>query len=109
MKKTTAITLILFGLALALPAIGAEDGAALFKTKCAACHGKTGAADTPIAKAKNIKDLASPDIQKMTDADLTNMIANGGPNKTKGHDFKAKGLTDDQIKALVTFIRTLKK
>jgi mono/diheme cytochrome c family protein len=109
MKKTTVITLILFALAIALPVMATEDGAALFKTKCAACHGKTGAGDTPIAKAKNIKDLGSADIQKMTDAELTDMIANGGPNKVKGHDYKAKGLTDDQIKALVTFIRTLKK
>jgi mono/diheme cytochrome c family protein len=107
MKRVAIITIALF--VIALPVIAAEDGAVLFKTKCAACHGKTGGADTPIAKAKNIKDLASADIQKMTDAELTDMIANGGPNKTKGHDFKAKGLTDDQIKALMVFIRTLKK
>ena len=109
MKKTTAITLILFVFALALPAMAADDGAALFKTKCGACHGKSGAGDTPIAKAKNIKDLASADIQKLTDAELTEMIANGGPKKVAGHNFKNKGLTDDQIKSLVAFIRTLKK
>ena len=109
MKKAVVITIALFVLSVALPVAAAEDGAALFKTKCAACHGKTGAADTPVAKAKNIKDLGSADIQKMTDAELTDMIANGGKNKTKGHEFKAKGLTDDQITALVSFIRTLKK
>lgn len=108
MKKATVITLILFVFVLALPAM-AQDGAALFQTKCAACHGKTGAADTPIAKAKGIKDLGSADVQKLTDADLTEMIANGGKNKTAGHTFKAKGLTDDQIKSLVDYIRTLKK
>jgi mono/diheme cytochrome c family protein len=107
MKRVAIITIALF--VIALPVIAAEDGAVLFKTKCAACHGKTGGADTPIAKAKNIKDLGSADIQKMTDAELTDMIANGGPNKVKGHDYKAKGLTDDQVKALVVFIRTLKK
>jgi mono/diheme cytochrome c family protein len=109
MKKTAVIIIALFAIAISLPAIAAEDGAALFKTKCAACHGKTGAADTPIAKAKNIKDLGCSEIQKWTDAELTDMIANGGPDKVKGHDFKVKGLTDDQVKALVTFIRTLKK
>src|SRR5579864_5964735 len=108
MKKATVITLILFVFVLALPAM-AQDGAALFQTKCAMCHGKTGAADTPIAKAKGIKDLGSADIQKLTDAELIDMIAIGGPNKVKGHDFKAKGLTDDQIKGLVGFVRTLKK
>lgn len=109
MKRVAITTIALFLIAIALPAIAAEDGAVLFKTKCAACHGKTGGADTPIAKAKNIKDLACADVQKMTDAELIDMIANGGPDKAKGHDFKAKGLTDDQVKALVVFIRTLKK
>src|SRR5579872_5178255 len=102
MKKATVITLILFVFVLALPAM-AQDGAALFQTKCVACHGKTGAADTPIAKAKGIKALGSADVQKLTDADLTELIANGGKNKTAGHAFKAKGLTDDQVKALVDF------
>ena len=109
MVRVAIITATLFMMAIALPARAAEDGAALFKSKCAMCHGKTGGADTPIAKAKNIKDLGSAEIQKLTDAELTEMISNGGPNKVKGHDFKAKGLTDDQIKALVTFVRTLKK
>ena len=109
MEKAVVITIALFVLSFALPVFAAEDGAALFGQKCAACHGKTGAADTPIAKSKNIKDLGSADVQKKTDAELTAMIADGGPNKTAGHGFKAKGLTDDQVKALVTFIRTLKK
>ncbi|HKB79178.1 MAG TPA: cytochrome c [Thermoanaerobaculia bacterium] len=109
MKKATVITIMLFTLGLALPVMAAEDGAALFKSKCGVCHGKTGAADTPIAKAKGIKDLGSADIQKMTDEELTTMIAAGGAKQVKGHDFKNKGLNDEQIKALVTFIRTLKK
>ena len=107
MKKITAMTL-LFVFALVVPAM-AQDGAALFATKCAACHGKTGAGDTSIAKAKGIKDLGSADVQKLTDDQLTSMIASGGEKKTAGHAFKTKGLSDDDIKALVTFIRSLKK
>ena len=97
------ITATIFAL-IALPVMAADDAAALFQTKCSACHGKTGAADTPMGKSKNIKDLASNDIQKLTDDQLTDFIANG-----KAHGFKAKGLADDQIKSLVGFIRTLKK
>jgi mono/diheme cytochrome c family protein len=104
MKKATVITIILVSLSLALPVMAADDAAVLFQSKCSACHGKTGAADTPMGKSKSIKDLASNDIQKQTDDQLTDFIANG-----KGHGFKAKGLTDDQVKALVGFIRTLKK
>jgi len=104
MKKATVITIILFTLSLALPVMAADDAAALFQSKCAACHGKTGAADTPMGKSKNIKDLGSQDIQKLTDDEMFTFIATG-----KAHGFKAKGLTDEQIKSLVTFIRTLKK
>jgi len=97
MKRSTVFILAAFILALALP-MAADDGAVTFGTKCAVCHGKAGAADTPMGKAKKIKDLASPEVQKMTDAQLTEKIS--------GH---TKGLTADQIKAAVSFIRTLKK
>ena len=50
-----------------------------------------------------------PAVRRAVLAKLPVMIANGGANKVKGHDYKAKGLTDEQIKALVAFIRTLKK
>jgi len=92
----------------AVPVMAADDGAALFQTKCAACHGKAGLGDTGIAKAKKIPSLASDEVQAKTDAQLTTIIATG-PEGVKGHDYKAKGLTDDQVKALVTFVRSLKK
>jgi len=107
MKRLAVIITVLC--VVALPVMAADEGAALFQTKCSACHGKTGVGDTAIGKAKKIPNLASAGIQKQTDEELTDMIANGGPNKVKGHDFKTKGLTDDQIKSLVSFIRTLKK
>lgn len=102
MKRLTVLATILA--LIALPVMAADDAAALFQTKCSACHGKTGAGDTAMGKAKNIKDLGSADIQKLSDDEITDFIANG-----KGHGFKAKGLTDDQVKSLVSFIRTLKK
>ncbi len=43
------------------------------------------------------------------DAELTAMIADGGPAKKPAHAFRTKGLEDDQIKALVTYIRSLKQ
>ncbi|HUJ14298.1 MAG TPA: cytochrome c [Thermoanaerobaculia bacterium] len=106
MKK---LTIVLIALSLvSLPMFAADDAAALFQTKCAACHGKTGAADTPMAKMKKIPNFASDEVQGKTDAQLTTIISDG-PEGVKGHDYKAKGLTDDQIKGLVGFIRTLKK
>lgn len=98
MKKTTAFVLMLSLVCLvSVPLFAAEDGAALFKAKCAACHGPDG---KKLAKA----DLGSAAIQGKTDADLEKFVA-----ENPKHNFKAKGVTDEQLKAVVVFLRTLKK
>ncbi len=54
---------------------GAQDaGAALYKTKCAACHGADGKGETAIGKADKIRDLGSAEVQQQSDADLTAII-----------------------------------
>jgi mono/diheme cytochrome c family protein len=83
----------------------AEDGSALFKSKCAMCHGPNGEGK-PALKAPS---LVSDDAKKKSDADLTDMIANGGKEKKATHAFSKKGVSDDQIKALVAYIRELQK
>jgi mono/diheme cytochrome c family protein len=83
----------------------AEDGAALFKTKCAVCHGAN-AEGKPALKAPS---LVSEDAKKKSDAELTDMIANGGKEKKATHIFSKKGVSQDQIKALVSYIRELQK
>lgn len=93
--------LVLFVQATAL----ADDGAALFKTKCAICHGAN-AEGKPAMKAPALK---SPDVKKMSDADLTSAIAEGGKAKKATHAFGAKGVTPDQVKALVGYIKDLNK
>jgi cytochrome c6 len=85
--------------------VRAQDGAALFKTKCAACHGADGAGDTSMGKTLKLRDLRSTDVQKQTDAQLTDIITNG---KNKMPAYKGK-LTDDQIKQLVAAIRDIAK
>jgi mono/diheme cytochrome c family protein len=83
----------------------AEDGAALFKAKCAMCHGPNGEGK-PALKAPS---LTSDEAKKKSDADLTDMIANGGKEKKPTHAFSKKGVSDDQVKALVAYIRELQK
>jgi cytochrome c6 len=102
----TKLLLLLPAVALfcALPA-RADDAAALYKSKCAACHAADGSGDTPAGKAMTVVDLRSPDVQKMSDADLIGATTNG---KGKMPAYKGK-ITDDQIKQLVAYIRTLAK
>jgi cytochrome c6 len=81
------------------------DGTGDFKAKCAACHGADGTGSTATGKALKVRDLASPDVQSQSDAQLTDIVTNG---KNKMPAYKGK-LTDDQIKGLVAYIRGLAK
>ena len=97
-------TLATFALALALPALAASDGAAIFKSKCSMCHGADGAGQTSLGKTLKIRDLRSPEVQKLTDVELTKIIA-GGKGKMPGF---GKQLSNEDLEALIAHIRTLK-
>jgi cytochrome c6 len=101
MRKTLFVALIIMAFAGAAFA----DGAAVFTGKCAMCHGKGGAGDTGMGKSMKLRDLGAADVQKQADADLTKIISDG---KGKMPAYKGK-LSDDEIKGVVTFIRSLKK
>lgn len=90
--------------AFALTAV-ADDTAALYKTKCAMCHGATGAGDTPMGKKLALKPLASPEVQNHSDAKLLEVIAKGSG---KMPPFGEK-LSDAQMKQLVAVVRGFAK
>jgi cytochrome c6 len=107
LKLSAAIAAIALGLFLVVPQLSwaAEDGAGLYKAKCAMCHG----ADATGKPAAKIPSLVSPEAKKMSDADLTDAIANGGKSKKPMHTFSKKGVSPEQIQALVGHIRELQK
>jgi mono/diheme cytochrome c family protein len=57
-----------------------------------------------MGKSLKLRDLSSPDVQKQSDADLTNIVTNG-KDKMPKYDGK---LTKDQINSVVKYLRTLK-
>ncbi len=110
MKMTKLILLIVMialTLFLILPNLSwaADDGASLYKAKCAMCHGAD-LAGKPAAKAPS---LIGDDAKKASDADLTDMIANGGKDKKPMHAFANKGVTPDQIKMVIAYVREAQK
>jgi mono/diheme cytochrome c family protein len=81
----------------------APAGKAIFSTKCAICHGQDGSGNTPTGKNLKIKDLRSAEVQHMSDADLTNLIAKG-KGKMPAYE---KSLGADKITQVVAYIREL--
>jgi mono/diheme cytochrome c family protein len=86
-------------------ALIAQDAASLYKAKCSACHGADGKASTPMGKKMGLRDLASAEVQKVSDDELATIIADG---KNKMPSYK-KSLKPEQIKELVAFVRSLDK
>ena len=103
--KLRAVILLAALLVMLMGASFAQDSAALWKSKCAMCHGADGVGNTPVGKSMGIKDLASPDIQAKSDAVLAGLISNG-INKMPA--FKSQ-LNQAQIDGLAKFIHTLKQ
>jgi mono/diheme cytochrome c family protein len=83
----------------------ADDAAALYKSKCAVCHGADGKGDTPAGKKMGVRDFGSAEVQAMKDAELTAVIADG-KNKMPGYK---KSLSGDQIKDLVAYVHSFAK
>lgn len=79
----------------------ATGGQAIFKAKCASCHGADASGNTPVGKNLKIRDLRSAEVQSQSDAQLFNTISKG---KGKMPAY-AKSLSEDQIHQLVAFIR----
>ena len=76
-----------------------SDGAATYKAKCQMCHGATGTPSAGMAKAMGIK--ASPIRRsKLTEAQMITAVKDG-----KGKMKPIAGLTDPQIKDVVTYFR----
>lgn len=84
----------------------AQDGPALYKSKCAVCHDADGSGSGAMGKQLGAPDLRSDVVQKKTDAQLNDEVTNGVGQKMPAYKGK---LTDDQIKGLVGAIRGLAK
>ena len=86
-------------------AVAQSAGADVFKAKCALCHGADGLAETPAGKVLKAASFKDPMVIKTPDAELVAIVKSG---KNKMPSFQDK-LTDDQIKAVIAYIRTLQK
>jgi mono/diheme cytochrome c family protein len=102
--KTTKVTILVLAIAVALFALvpslswAAEDGAAIYKAKCAACHAPDGAGKIgPALKGT-----------KLTDAQISDLLTKGADGKKAPHAKAIAGVSADQAKAVGEFVKSLK-
>ena len=99
------------GLAVYAPSANAEPDkkiVRLFKAKCASCHGADGKGATEQGQKMGVRDMTSPAYQKdVTDAKIAKALKEG-VKSAKGDMEAYADLTDEQVKGLTEYIRTLK-
>jgi mono/diheme cytochrome c family protein len=104
--KTTKLVMLVVTIAIALFMLipnlswAVDDGATVYKAKCAACHGAD-AAGKPAAK---IPSLVSDEAKKASDDDLAKSVA----DKAR-HPGTVKSLPPDQVKMVIEYVRSLQK
>ena len=108
MKKMLLLVTML-GLATALSA-KAADAKENWENLCAKCHGVDGKGDTKMGQKLGCKDLSDAKVQAdLKDADATKAIKEGLKKDEKTLMKPFDTLSDADIKALVAYVRGLKK
>jgi mono/diheme cytochrome c family protein len=85
-------------------AIGQNNGATLFQSRCVMCHGADGKG-TPTGAALKVVNLHSPTVKKLSNAEMATVIRKG---KNMMPAF-GNSLTSPQIESLISHIRELQK
>ena len=98
------LTFFVVSIVQAAPSPDGAASTATFRAKCAMCHAPDGSG-SEVGKSMNVPDLRSPAVQKLPDAQLTQMISDG---KGGMPPFKSS-LSEEQIHGLVVYIRSLRQ
>ena len=98
MKRSIIVMTVIALLSLSCIAFAAEDGAAIYKSKCAACHGADGAGKVGPA----VKGSA------LTEAQMADLLTKGAAGKKAPHGKAVAGLTPEQATAVATYVKSLK-
>ena len=109
MKRLTLITLgLLVAGTLSLRAAGAKE---TYAKDCAKCHGEDGKGKTKMGGRLGVKDFTEAAVQdKMKDSEMAKAIKEGVTRDDK-KVMKSYGdtLSNDEIQALVKYVRGFKK
>jgi mono/diheme cytochrome c family protein len=87
----------------ASPQASAQD---VYLDKCSVCHAKDGSGNTAKGRKLKVKDVRSPDVQKMSEAEMIDIVAKGKGQDMDGYE---KDLGKDMVKNVVDYYRSLAK
>ena len=101
MNRNFVVSLAAMLLVASLASWAADDGAALYKKKCAGCHGASGEGK-PAMKAPALKGTSLEANQ------IVEHITKGESGSKAPHNKGIAGLNDEQAKAIAEWVKTLK-
>ena len=100
----------ILALAVAAPAALAANASDIWSEQCAKCHGADGAGKTKIGQKLKLKDYTDAKVQAgITDEQMISAIKQGVTENGKERMKAFTDLSDDEVKALVAHVRSLKK
>ena len=87
-------------------AADAKAGQSVYDKSCKSCHGADGTPNPAIVKMfkVDVKDLKSPEVQSMSDADLKKVITDG-----QGKMKPIASVTGASLDDVVAYVHSLKK
>ncbi len=109
MKNTTLLAVALS--IAAMTSMRAADVKENWEKHCQKCHGADGKGQTKMGRQSGVKDYTDPKVQaELKDENAVKIIKEGivEKDKKKMDPYKDK-LTDEEIKALIAYIRAFKK
>jgi len=109
MKKILTVSIaLLAGMALTARA---ADAKALYEKDCAKCHGADGKGKTRMGERLGAKDYTDPKVQEEMKTDAAIKAIKEGLKNKEGKTLMkpAEGLSDEEIKGLVEYMRKFKK
>jgi mono/diheme cytochrome c family protein len=109
MKKIIPIAIAAF--ALSATSLLAADARSVYEEQCAKCHGSDGKGQTKMGQKLSAKDYTDAKVQADLKDDAAIKAIKEGLKNADGKVLMkpTEGVTDDDIKGLVAYMRTFKK
>jgi cytochrome c6 len=105
-----AILMTMAACAAMIVSVSAADVKENWEKSCAKCHGPDGKGDTKMGKKLEVKDFTDAKVQAdMKDDAMLKAIKEGVKDGDKTRMKAVEGLSDEEMKDLVAFVRKFKK